>query len=278
MAIFSWISKLSPRVFSPKPSFAPAQENTWLKCTHDYATDFISDAFDEVISTVEMDTGTCDKLKKAIIENFDNYPRELRQATFIAVHGSAWSWPALEEWNNYFEKRGVFPWSWKEWVAARNNPPEVTFQDVCNYIRKEELKNVLNANRIDIPQKIKKSDMVQRGTCLGIEALRPHLSPDKWVEVVVRRQHLYEDESLYLLVMTIWRRAALLRNHRNDFKQNQNQPTGPQNHEVRSDDPAAQELCELWQRGELRGFPPFFPGDNSVLQRVLLYGKNIKRH
>lgn len=268
MSLFSWLTSLGkePKAagFRRTPPPPLRAENTWLRCTHDFCDDFIADGFDEVMVTVEMDPRTAKKLKEAIIANYDEPSRVQRLAAFKVVHGVSWAWPALAEWYDYFAKKGTFPLSWQDWLKAREQPAEVTFKDICVYIRKDDLRVFLESNGVELPDKLKKADMVHLGERLGMESLRPLFTSDKWFEVVVQRQHQPEFETLALLIDTIWRRTALLRNGRWCHRITGRENISPQNHRALSSDPVEDEFCTQWQAGELRGFPPFFPGDHST--------------
>ncbi len=71
--------------------------------------------------------------------------------------GKNWHWNEYEEWNSTFTKLGKFP----SRFLKKNNFVPATNEDALSQLKVSELKILCSENRLTLPQKAKKNDLIE---------------------------------------------------------------------------------------------------------------------
>lgn len=263
-------SKLHRTKSSPK---------TWLSETSPHESDHVVAAFKDVMTGVEIQPITSDKIRQIIIKNFDENLDVLALKCFRVLHGSNWKWHDLDKWYNFFNETNKFPYLWKEYVESRRSPKTVTSRDLAQGMRKDNLKTFLERHHIEISQKALKSDLVELTKNFSPEDFRSLFNEEKWLNVYIRENNLSEYHACFLLVHTICMRSSRLRDAKNYMEINK-EKISPAHYRCRGAGGCEIEqfFAQKWQRGKLDGLPPFFPGDRTCLEMTHRWGRKLEYH
>ena len=165
-----------------------------------------------------------------------------------------WSWPELEEWESVFVREGRFPDGWHGWWSAKDMN-ELDLPDLCDRLKVEDLKDVLNALGIAFPSKAKKADLValltERATVVDIARAMPG-----WENMRRQRNREKSKARGRALFDVIGKRAGSL--HLKKVLASRGRKPALVI-DVPSDEPYIQRVLAI----NPNAVPPFFPGDRS---------------
>lgn len=262
MGLFDWFRK--KKEISVPLEIPPIiqEENSWLKNIQ-HKGGHLEAAFTQVISTVELEPPLQKRLFEIVHKNID-LGREQEYQFFELLHGSEWSWPALNSWQNYFRNLGAWPAMWiMNEELTKGQFGVITQEELCLRLPKPSLKKFLLDCDVPLAPKARKVEMVPLALRLSMEQIENFVTSDILLEARTAIKKYRDMAASRILCHTISMRFYKLRNYAQYLTTNRSEVT-PLNHRPSMTTcPVEQIFCQKWVSGELVGIPPFFPGDRS---------------
>ena len=224
----------------------------------------VGDAFDQVMSDVDVPIEAKADLKPLFVDaHRSGDPQQERHAVGAVLGGTDWGEAYFGRWRERFRAGGVYPYMWrvhaKPLTSDGLREPETIAQGL-EYLRVTDMQRLLVAlNAVPAKGRPKRrSEYVPLLVATGnTRAVVDAAMPAYWKA----REKWYEDREkakCALLAHTISMRAYFLRDRARRGETSKLRP-------LRSDCPVETAHAEKWVAGEIRGDPPFFPGDRTRL-------------
>lgn len=259
----------------------PLQENTWLRNDTAPSEDLFFAAFRQVMRGVKLREQFQGTLMQLIQNTINSAGRKQQETIFAYLHDKEWSWPDLDRWQRYFENLGKWPFMWRgdsrelmsaEAILTRCRIDGVTSWELARVLDKKNLGKYFSESGKPVDPKTKVAAMRELARCSTVEDIKQHLPPSVLEEALYKIQKNFEWAMCGLLAHTVIMRFYKLQRAVGDEKMFK-VSVSPENYRILSNGCPVEDLFgEKWERGELVGLPPFFPGD-----RTALFWKDPKR-
>ncbi|MCC6867660.1 MAG: hypothetical protein IT522_02450 [Burkholderiales bacterium] len=267
------LSCLFGRKPAPEPAAAPEGGGAGFGFGPQFATaePIVREAFDEITANMGLSSALSDAFRDAFARA-DRAGDTRVQENVVTSHlmGSGWKWPEFDRWAKHFAEKKQWPYMWLRIDGLLGLGPDVRQQidDALRVLKVAEMKEML-ASRQALPKPVpRKRDEV-------VALVRKSYPEAELLEVARQRAieqykapttEQIEIAECKLLAHTITMRSYAVRDARNREQLARDvSKTALDVVAIDSDDPVERAYGDLFNRGELSGLPPFFPGDRTCL-------------
>ena len=224
----------------------------------------VGDAFDQVMSDVDAPIEAKADLKPLFVDAHQSGdPQQERHVVGAVLGGTNWGEAYFGRWRERFRSGGVYPYMWRVHAKPLTSDglrEPATIAQGLEYLRVTDMQRLLVAlNAVPAKGRPKRRSeyvplLVATGNTRAVlDAAMPayRKAREKW-------RGDREKAKCALLAHTITMRAYSLRDRARRANASKLRP-------LRSDCPVETAHAEKWVAGEIRGDPPFFPGDRTTL-------------
>ncbi len=227
----------------------------------------VEEAINQILADIDMPNDAKGRLRSCFVKaHRSGDPRREVKGIKAALDGVEWGEVYFRDWKMRFEAKGEFPYMWrthgKGLVVDPPQPPS-TIEDAVEYLRVADMRQIL----IELDAMPRKGRPKKRSEFIDLL-----LASGKTESVVDSAIPAYRDArakweedrdaaKCALLAHTLTMRAFALR----DFRKREGLTRTNKLRTLKSDCPAETEYASRFMAGEIRGVPPFFPGDRTLL-------------
>lgn len=225
----------------------------------------ITDAFIKVMAGVVVSPDIKNKLMRDyILAHKSGSPREEENVVIKHLLGTGWQWLEFDKWHQIFKKSGTWPYMWRRSpeIFEANNPEPFGLHEALYLFSVKDLKDWLKSNNLaPKPMPRKRSELEE----YFFKNIKWHdLKPEVIYRHNMQRSFLNEkkeESKCRLLAHTI---TMTKYSTGNDYQREGTRFTDVQA-DVIGDCEVEAKFAEKFNQGRIKGLPPFFPGDRTIL-------------
>ena len=231
--------------------------------------DIVEEAFDQIMAEVDAPPTAVHKLRPLFVEaHRSGDPRKEIEAVAAVLDGVEWGEHYFGAWRQQFERDGAFPYMWQREnraLSSETPPPPATFEEAVDYLRVADMRQLLNELGA-MPERgrpRKRADFITMLSTIGEVAAIIEKAMPRYHDALDKRKANPERHKESLLAHTISMRAYRLRDHRIEERLRRSGVRQQILRPFESHCPVERKYAARFMAGEIKGHPPFFPGDRT---------------
>ena len=276
MNVFGWLSRYPPSfwfgraVSDVRSKLAPMRSLNGQHCLVAAEPPLVEAAFDQIMADVDVPRAIETRLRPHFVSAYrSGNPGRIIEVLKAVFDGIEWGEGYFDAWRMRFISRGAFPHAWRraKTLLVDAPPPPSDIGSASQYLRMDDMRKLLDhLGTMPAPaQSADLKDLLRATGATGavIKAALPRYEY-ALIDFPARRQR----QKCAMLAHTISMRAGALRDRHErmrPYKRLQSHPQRQQLRPTNSDCPVETAYGEKYMAGEIRGEPPFFPGDRTRL-------------
>ena len=231
--------------------------------------DVVEEAFDQIMAEMDVLPAAANKLRPLFAEaHRSGDPRKEIEAVEAALDGLEWGERYFGAWRQQFERDGAFPYMWQRENGALSSetpPPPATLEEAVDYLRVADMRQLLTELGA-MPERgrpRKRAEFITMLSTIGEVAAIIEKAMPRYHDALDKRKANRERHKENLLAHTISMRAYSLRDQQTAQRLHSSGTRSQILRPFESHCPVEREYAARFMAGEIKGHPPFFPGDRT---------------